>query len=406
MTTREGFRAGWAHWGVLLRIALLYFAATVGSVALLAAPCVIALLSPRPVGAVLFGIPALLIAVPWFVTLYLVQAFASRIAVLENRRALDAIGKARLFLHGRLMHGLKLMVAIVRRHARDRARRHRGDRAGGAAAGGVVPVMHVFPVIVARVPRAAAGALRAHGDDRHVPVLDLDHRLRDAGGSVIAAACRRPGAPASPLEALFATLSSRLGGDAEPLAEDAIARLVEAGACRRHRRAPGAVHAARRSRVSHRARHAAIRRRRRGRDPGRDADGADVARTGTRRAPTRASRPGSRPSPSTRRAGGSAAAGPSSPPRASCRTRPATPAIRPTTSTARGSGARCSSRSRSCPSASARSSACATAPSSTRARSAAAVGIEAATIRKILERTRTRLGERIDALLSPEGGRS
>ena len=34
-----------------------------------------------------------------------------RIAVLENRRALDAIGKARLFLHGRLVHGLKLMVA-------------------------------------------------------------------------------------------------------------------------------------------------------------------------------------------------------------------------------------------------------------------------------------------------------
>ena len=32
---------------------------------------------------------------------------------------------------------------------------------------------------------------------------------------------------ASPLVSLFATLSSRLGGDAEPLAEDAIARLVE-----------------------------------------------------------------------------------------------------------------------------------------------------------------------------------
>ena len=49
---------------------------------------------------------------PWLITLYLVQAFASRIAVLENRHALDAIGKARLFLHGRLMHGLKLLVAM------------------------------------------------------------------------------------------------------------------------------------------------------------------------------------------------------------------------------------------------------------------------------------------------------
>ena len=35
------------------------------------------------------------------------------------------------------------------------------------------------------------------------------------------------GATASPLAALFATLSSHLGGDAEPLAEDEIARLVE-----------------------------------------------------------------------------------------------------------------------------------------------------------------------------------
>jgi hypothetical protein len=111
MTTREGFRAGWAHWGVLLRIALIYFAAIVGSVAVLVAPCVIAVRAFGPLGAVLLGLPALLVAVPWFVTISLVQAFALRIAVLENRGALDAIGKARLFLHGRLIHGLKLMVA-------------------------------------------------------------------------------------------------------------------------------------------------------------------------------------------------------------------------------------------------------------------------------------------------------
>jgi hypothetical protein len=111
MTTREGFRAGWAHWGVLVRIALLYFAATAGSLVLLAAPCVILLKAFGPVGAILYGIPALIVAVPWLVTLYLVQAFAWRIAVLENRHAIDAIEKARLFLHGRLIHGLKLIVA-------------------------------------------------------------------------------------------------------------------------------------------------------------------------------------------------------------------------------------------------------------------------------------------------------
>ena len=110
LTTREGFRAGWAHWGVLVRIALLYFAATIGSVGLLAAICVGAVQALGWLAGILLGIPAALVAVPWLVTLYLVQAFASRI---ENRRAFDAIRNARLFLHGRLVHGLRLMVASL-----------------------------------------------------------------------------------------------------------------------------------------------------------------------------------------------------------------------------------------------------------------------------------------------------
>jgi hypothetical protein len=113
MTIREGFRAGWAHWGVLVRIALLYLAATLASVALLATPFVLALRALGPFGGILLGIPAFFIAVPWLLTLYLVQAFAWRIAVLENRHALDAIRKARLFLHGRIIHGLKLIVATL-----------------------------------------------------------------------------------------------------------------------------------------------------------------------------------------------------------------------------------------------------------------------------------------------------
>ena len=148
MTTREGFRAGWAHWGVLLRIALLYFAATMGSLAMLAAPCVIALQAFGLFGVVALGIPALFVGVPWLVTLYLVQAFASRIAVLENRRALDAIGKARLFLHGRLMHGLKLIVAMF---AGTLLIALIGIAAMFSVAlplAALIPVLSVFPVIV------------------------------------------------------------------------------------------------------------------------------------------------------------------------------------------------------------------------------------------------------------------
>lgn len=111
MTTGQGFRAGWAHWGVLLRIALLYLAVSIGSVALLVAACVLAFKALGVAGAVLTAVPAAIVGIPWLVTLHLVQAFASRIAVLEDRHALDAIRAARLFLHGRLAHGLRLMVA-------------------------------------------------------------------------------------------------------------------------------------------------------------------------------------------------------------------------------------------------------------------------------------------------------
>jgi hypothetical protein len=112
MTTREGFRAGWAHWGVLVRIALLFVAAVAGSMVVLGAPGVLALRAYGAGAGLALAIPALVIGVPWLITLYLVQAYAWRIAVLENRRAIDAIGKSRLFLHGRIMHGLKLIVAM------------------------------------------------------------------------------------------------------------------------------------------------------------------------------------------------------------------------------------------------------------------------------------------------------
>ena len=112
LTVREGFREGWAHWGVLFRVAVLYFVATLASVALLAAPvALVGRLSGGGPALFATGALAVIVGVPWLVTLYMWQAFAERIAVLENRHALDAIRKARLFLHGRLRLGLKLLVA-------------------------------------------------------------------------------------------------------------------------------------------------------------------------------------------------------------------------------------------------------------------------------------------------------
>jgi hypothetical protein len=111
MTVGEGFREGWAHWGVLFRIALLYFLVGLTSVAVLTGACYLVWLSFGSPAVVFAAGVALLVGVPWLLTLYMWQSFAERIAVLENRHALDAIRKARLFLHGRLELGLKLLVA-------------------------------------------------------------------------------------------------------------------------------------------------------------------------------------------------------------------------------------------------------------------------------------------------------
>lgn len=112
LTVREGFREGWAHCGVLFRIAVLYFVANLVSVVLLAGPVALAdrLFGDGPVHFAT-GALAVIIGVPWLVTLYMWRAFAERIAVLENRHVMDAIRKARLFLHGRVRLGLRLLVA-------------------------------------------------------------------------------------------------------------------------------------------------------------------------------------------------------------------------------------------------------------------------------------------------------
>jgi hypothetical protein len=112
-SVREGWRDGLAHWGVLLRIAAIYLATMVASLLVLAAPALLAQKLSGTTLALTLAVPAVLVGALWLVTLYMLKAFASRIAVLENRRALDAIGKARLFLHGRLLQGLKLIIAAV-----------------------------------------------------------------------------------------------------------------------------------------------------------------------------------------------------------------------------------------------------------------------------------------------------
>jgi hypothetical protein len=111
LSVREGFRRGWSHAGVIFKITLIYYAANIASLLVLAVPALLGLRLGSIFAALVLAIPAVIVAVPWLVTLYIWRAFGMRIAVLENRSALDAVGKARLFLHGRLGQGLRALVA-------------------------------------------------------------------------------------------------------------------------------------------------------------------------------------------------------------------------------------------------------------------------------------------------------
>lgn len=111
VTTGQGFRFGWAHFGVLFRTGFLIGAAMLLSLVALACPVFIGF----HFGGLALGIGlcvlAVVVGIPWLVSLAMIHAFAARIAVLEDRRALDAIRRARLFLHGRILLGLKMIVA-------------------------------------------------------------------------------------------------------------------------------------------------------------------------------------------------------------------------------------------------------------------------------------------------------
>jgi hypothetical protein len=111
LSMREGFRQGWPHAGVIFKITLIYYAANIASLLVLAAPALLALRLGSISAGLVLAIPAVIVAVPWLVTLYIWRAFATRIAVLENRSTRDAVEKARLFLHGRLGQGLRALVA-------------------------------------------------------------------------------------------------------------------------------------------------------------------------------------------------------------------------------------------------------------------------------------------------------
>jgi hypothetical protein len=108
---REELRAGRAAFGRVVRVKLLGFAAMIGLAALLAVPALLAVAEVLPVlTAIAVGVPAAVVVLPLLLTVYVVYAYALRIAVLDGAGAMEALRAAWRFLHGRVLESLQLLV--------------------------------------------------------------------------------------------------------------------------------------------------------------------------------------------------------------------------------------------------------------------------------------------------------
>ncbi len=110
---RRGFQLGWRHFGAVLGVKALALLLGLLLMSLVATPFALAGLGTIPVAAGLaIGLPMAVVAVPLGISLYLIYALGLRVAVLENRRVVDALRRARRLLHGRLIDGLKLLLTV------------------------------------------------------------------------------------------------------------------------------------------------------------------------------------------------------------------------------------------------------------------------------------------------------
>jgi hypothetical protein len=128
---RVGLRAFWRVTGVKLTMTALLLT----SAAVLAAPLMLALKHGVAGWVVaLLALPLAAVAVPLFLTLHFVSEYGLRIAVLDGRGVMAAISEARVFLRGRVLESMQLLLVSAL------------GRLGAAAAG-----------LVAALPGAVVG---------------------------------------------------------------------------------------------------------------------------------------------------------------------------------------------------------------------------------------------------------
>jgi hypothetical protein len=112
-TIRGGLRLGLSHFGAVLGVKALALLLGLLLASAVGAPFALAGVGVLPIGAAIaLGLPLALVAIPLGISIYLIYSLGLRVAVLENRRVVDSLKRARRLLHGRLLDGLKILLTV------------------------------------------------------------------------------------------------------------------------------------------------------------------------------------------------------------------------------------------------------------------------------------------------------
>lgn len=129
----QGIRAGLANFGRLVRVKVIAIAAMLGCALVVAVPTGLHFLDALPTWAwATLTVVLALIAVPVLLSVFFLNTYALRIAVLETKGARQSYGEARRYLSGRIQDSLQLLVVNFL----------------GQAGGSVIAALGLIPAVI------------------------------------------------------------------------------------------------------------------------------------------------------------------------------------------------------------------------------------------------------------------
>jgi hypothetical protein len=146
-TIGPGLRQAKPHFGRVLVLKAMVAAVYSLAAGVLATPALLAVGKVLPLAVGLgLSITLVLVGVPVLLSIYFLYVYALRIAVLEDVPAVEAVRRARVFLHGRVAISLELLVAWY---------------LGAALVGAAVVVASIPAALIAGLCYLAAGKIAA-----------------------------------------------------------------------------------------------------------------------------------------------------------------------------------------------------------------------------------------------------